>query len=232
VNADDFRRNFQQSYLAIHPSAIATQLKALTLWDNLDLTLKQNLIPATTPNYVQIGQVDLTVVLKNIDDTYRTVHVSVPWKADLDEDTSFCYSQHPRLGMVSTGDSIGYLRRFPKRQYNRGYTPGFCSLSIPNQYTAEAQRANSYSVVWSVFNPDHKTLPEALEILESGRKLGVVLAPYLGLCIEQGRKYPRLVYITDIVGFVQNGDPVIYEGTSDDARDYIIKVTNKIPKVK
>jgi hypothetical protein len=150
----------------------------------------------------------------------------------LDEDSSFCYSQHPRLGLVNTSDSIGYLRRYPKRQYNRGYTPGSCQLTVPNNYTAEQARASSMAVVWSVFNPDHKTLPEALDILDSGKRLGVVLAPYLGVCLEQGRRYPRLVYITDFIGFIQNGDPVIYEGTSDDARDYIIKVTGKIPKVK
>lgn len=232
MNAEDFRRNFAQSYLAIHPSAISKQLKAIGVWDNLDLTSTLPLIPATTPNFTISGQVNLGCIIKSIDDTYKAIPISLAWQENLDEDITFCYSQHPRLGMVNTSDSIGYLRRYPRRAYNRGYTPGACSIVIPNSYTAMEARVSSMAVVWSVFNPDHKTLSEALDILDSGRRLGVVLAPFLGLCLEQGRKYPRLVYINEIIGFIQNGDPVIYDGTKDDARDYIIKVTGKIPKVK
>ena len=232
MNAEDFRRNFAQSFLAVQPSAIATSLKAAGVWDNADFTGQRPMIPCTTPSFTNNGQVHLAAVVKCIDDTYKAVPVTLTWKNDLDQDTSICDSRHPRIGMVNNPDSIAFLRRFPQRSYNRGYAPRACSIHIPNSYTADACRTTTHAVIWSVYNPDYKKLPEALDILDAGRRIGVVLAPYLGICLEQGRKYPRLAYQTDIIGFIQNGDPVIYDYVTEDARDYIIKITGKIPKIK
>lgn len=231
MTPEDFRRNFAQSFLGIHPSAISDQLKTLGVWDRIELISNPPLIPASTPQFAG-GIVQVSVILKLIDDQYQVHNVQMPWQQDMDEKVEICYSHHPRLGMVQTEDSIGFLRRSPQRQYNRGYSPRFCSIYVPNGYTAISSRTSSHAVVWSVFNPNHRTLAEALDMLDAGLKLGVVIAPLLGVCIEQGKRYPRLVYRQEIVGFIQNGDPIVYEGCSDACKDYIIKVTGKMPKIK
>ncbi len=232
MTPDDFRRNFAQSYLGLNPSAIADQLKSLGTWDRIDLTSKSALIPATTPAFWSGGSVQLAVCVKTIDDQYLTQTIVMPWLSDMDERQEICYSHHPRLGMVHTEDSIGFLRRSPQRQYSRGYTPRYCNITVPNSYTAIQARSSSVAVIWSVFNPNYRTLAEALDVLDAGIRLGVAIAPLMGLCLEQGKRYPRLVYRQEIVGFIQNGDPIVYEGCSDACRDYIIKVTGKMPKIK
>src|ERR1044072_7457020 len=100
MNADDFRRNFAQSYLGVQPSAIAESLKQAKVWDNADFGLKGALIPCTTPAFEVGGMVRLSAIVKCVDETYTAVLVTLPWKNDLDQDTSICNSHHPRLGMV------------------------------------------------------------------------------------------------------------------------------------
>jgi hypothetical protein len=232
MNSEDFRRNFAQSYLGIIPSIIAPYLKGAGYWDRLDLNNPQTLIPGTSPSFHQDGTVSICLQLKLID-RFEAIHVRIPWREDMDEDPNFCFSRHPRFGMVYTEDTIGFLRRFPQRHYHRGYCPRACNMVVPNAYSSITQSStNSPPVVWSVFNPNYKTLKEALEILEDGIRIGVPIERQLGICLEAGRRFPRIVYRNEIVGFIQNGDPIVYSDSSDACRDYITKVTGKIPKVK
>jgi hypothetical protein len=231
MTPEDFRRNFQQSYLGIVPSVLAGPLKEAGLWERLDLNNKQALLPATTPQHGPSGM-SLNVVLKFIDDTYMAYPVMIPWVEDFDEKTELCDARHPRIGMTESEDTIVFLRRYPKREYHRGYCPRSTSLCAFNAVGAALVRSSTPSVVWNVFNPVYRTLNEAMDILESGLRIGVVLGRFLGIVIEQSKKYPRLVYRHEVVGIVQNGDPIVYEDSSMVARDYIAKVTGKIPKVK
>jgi len=165
-------------------------------------------------------------------DSFATATLRMEFTNDDDENPNKIFSYHPTLGMVHTSDSIGFIRRMPHRQDCRGYTPRSCNMYVPNPGVASAVRSGTPCVVWNVYNPFFYTLPEAMDILEQGSRLGCVLAPLLGVVLDTGRKYPRLVYREEFVGFVLNGDPYVYDGTNDVVKDYIYKSTGKIPKVK
>lgn len=236
MNREDFRRNFQQSYFGLQPSLAKSAIAQY--WHNLDLSSPNPLIPCTSPQFSNSNGGTCTVmgIFKQIDGTILTAPVTFPWKDDIDEDTGVMYAQHPsRLGMIQGRDTAVFIRRWPQRNYNRGYTPRSCNVWAPNFYTVKDEGGVSASdpvIIWHVFNPYTKSLDDALDILDSGEKIGVVLGPWLAVCLEQGKKYPRLAYRDEIIGFVQNREPVVYMDTTEIARDYVLKMTGKYPKVK
>jgi hypothetical protein len=237
MNWEDFRRNFAQSYFGLQPSV----LKSLMVdhqWNELDLSAEKPLIPCTCPSFgTNKSQVSVTCVFKTRSGSAYQNQYIIPFKDDIDEDPNFMVGAHPpRLGMVQSKETFSFIRRPAQRQYNRGYSARSCTSWVPNLYTVQKEGLSVHPgdlhTVWHVYNPYVKTFPEALDILEAGEKIGVVLAPSLGVYIEIGRKYPRLAYRNDTVGFVINGEPVVYSSVSEVARDYILKITGIFPKVK
>jgi len=230
MNKEDFRRNFSHSFLGVVPSALQAQLASV--WDTLDLQGPSPLIPCTMPAFAG-DTVQMHASIK-LGDRYISTPVTMSWEEDLDENPNLMYSHHPaQLGMVQAGDTFIYVRRQPQRQVNRGYCPRYCLTWCPNPSSSmHSVESNSRPVIWHIFNPYRKTLSEALDLIDDGLKTGVVLDTWLGVFVEEGRRYPRIAYRNTVIGIIQNRVPVVYEGTSDVARDYILKVTGIFPKVK
>jgi hypothetical protein len=230
MNSTDFQRNFAQSYFGLVPAHLKAILPP-NMWESLDLSSNRARIPCTTPNFGSHTAFDAAVILK-LGDEYMHHHVNLPWTNDMDQDPKIMDPNHPDLGMIQHSDTCVYLRRHAVRGYNRGHHPRSCNIVIFNDRLVGGISISSPSVIWGVFNPSYYSWDNAILALESGTKLGVVLSRFLGIFLDEGRRYPRIAYRDDVVGFVQNNQPVVYDYTTQDVRDYIFKITGKQVKVK
>lgn len=231
MNSADFRRNFTQSYFGIKPSFVRQYVS-----EGFTSSFKDtDWLPCTGP-LISDGDLRFQMLVKLDGMGIEVIPVRLPWQDDMDENTDIMQCQHPLvLGMVQAADTCVFLRRYPKRDYHRGYNPRACTVWVPNLYALKDGHplsANSRHIVWSVYNPHYPLWDDAVTMLSSGDKLGIPLAPWLGIFLDAGKKYPRIAYRTEVVGFIADNEPVVYADSPEVCLDYIHKITGKTARIK
>jgi hypothetical protein len=236
MNLEDFRRNFAQSYFAVHASFFRNQFSD-DEWANLDLTSKVPVIPCTMPTPVSNSMLGVRGITRIKNNTFGR-SFEFRWVKDMDEDSSVMLTKAPRLGMVSAYDTAVFIRRAAVRQYNRGYVPRSCQSYIANPQAymwkglGGQPTPSDQEVIWRIYNPLYKEFGEAVDIINRGERIGVPLSRLLAVVVEERRKNPLIVYRDEVIGFCQNGGITLYDSTTDAQRDYVVKTTKAHIKIK
>jgi len=112
----------------------------------------------------------------------------------------------PPIGMYVDGPTLIYGSYSTPRTPKKGYRPRditiheFNNWSIRNKYVRSGR--DEYSWIWHSFNPEYKTLSQALDTLDSGEAVGVPISRTLGVYTLPKSKHPLLAYKRWTVGYV------------------------------
>lgn len=117
---------------------------------------------------------------------------------------------HVDLGMTRVGNSVGYIKRIPRRQWRRGFRMSNChpACSFSPRFSS-----GGHSFYWSVFNPEYMTFEQAVAGCRSGNNRGFAISQDLAIVRHNDNcVMPMIQYRDSLIGYVDNeGDVHIRE---------------------
>lgn len=134
---------------------------------------------------------------------------------------------HPRLGMVSTENSVLYTYIVPTRQYKKGVSSGRLNIRAFHSKELCPEKDALQLFVSNIFNNKYYSLDELLSKFKLGEKVGGAISPRLGLILRKGIKHPLFVYREHIVGSLDDSYNVKLLPSFHLYKNYIERTVNK-----
>lgn len=125
----------------------------------------------------------------------------------------------PRLGTISTSDSVVYITLVPSRQYKKGLAEERVKI---HRFMETPKLPMFHDLVTYIFNPVYFPPEVLLKKLEDGERIGGALSPNLGIFVSNNARYPMLVYKNNVVGEIKEDEVKLLNAYSPH-KDYITK---------
>lgn len=207
-NLHDFARYYASSWVGWHPSDGAF------------------IVPAFVGQWLGEDQLNLRFLSKAPGGGFTVGnHTPTSWtevKAHIDFGI-------PDIGLYQDGPTIMYGSYASPRSPHKGYRPrnlvvsDFNQWAIRRKYTRSSR--DSYDWVWLAFNPEHKTLAQALDLIGKGSVVGIPISRTIGIYTLPKFKYPLLSYKRWTVGYVTDAYTVYIKPQYADYQTEIARQT-------
>jgi hypothetical protein len=158
----------------------------------------------------KIGETDrgvLPVKYIPIKTTQSTLSAEIKWDTERDR----LLRAYPSLGCVKAGQTVGYLRVRPLRQYQKGYVYSNADLYVPNLsqikkfFPRQSTSTGSREIVWQLWNREYWHPMAAVELMDSGEGVGYPLSQNFGLYCNSELPHLIIMHKNHDVGAYKDG---------------------------
>lgn len=239
MNRQDFQRNFSQSYfgLILTEEQVAHFAAQGVSANKYDLQIG-SLVPCGSPSLHSDGKNMLVRAIMKFKDQEAAgaIKVYIKWHVDIDEDPLYMRCGVPVSGMIQGRHSVWYVTRRPARDTPRGYCPRYnSSLTVNSNVLKSAGVVNGdeWLQCYRVFNKIKHPWTKAIDLIEDGQYVGVVVDKSLALGVD-GKSFKTQIYYKGqgSVGYVDDLRPYLYESSATySLKEYIRKISGFMPEV-